>query len=199
MVIVFADVSQDERRNRTVQIMTDEFGGHFIRQMPSPAHHPLFNGPRVRADAEHFQIVIRFQEQHVGAPQMYPEGIGYVAKICYDRNFNAVGGERKSDRIDSIVGHCKTRYVEVAYRERATRLEALESRLTLAPLDKLRCAMRHINRHTPFAGSMLGECSYSGSMISVLMSKQYPVDRGEIFSNGSKPFRDFAPAQARVD
>ena len=47
----------------SIQVVADEIGRHFVRQMPAPAHHPLLHGPGIRPDPQHLQIVIRFENQ----------------------------------------------------------------------------------------------------------------------------------------
>ena len=79
MVIVFADMPEHERRDAGIEIILNEFGGDFVGEMAAAAHDALFDGPGVRPDAQHFQIVIRFEHQQIGAAQMHAQGIGDVA------------------------------------------------------------------------------------------------------------------------
>ena len=48
-----------------------KFADRVVRKMPGlSAYHALLDVPRVRAEFEHFEIVIRFENQEIGLAQM---------------------------------------------------------------------------------------------------------------------------------
>ena len=71
--------------------------------MPHPAHHPLLHRPGIRPDAQHFDIVIGFHDQHIAAPQVIAHTHGNIAKIGGKADFDAFGAKGKSHRIGGIV------------------------------------------------------------------------------------------------
>ena len=78
MIVVFADVPQDQGGEPAIETILDEIGGHFIREMPAPAHHALLDGPRIRADAQHLQIVIGLEHNQVRSAQVNSQRVRYV-------------------------------------------------------------------------------------------------------------------------
>ena len=47
-----------------------KFADGSVGKMSRAAHHALLDVPRVRPDLEHFEIVIRFQNQEIGLAQV---------------------------------------------------------------------------------------------------------------------------------
>ncbi len=65
MIVVFAQMAEHQGIDGGIEISADEIADHVVRQMPFASHHALLDGPGVRADLEHFEIVIRFQHQQI--------------------------------------------------------------------------------------------------------------------------------------
>ncbi len=70
VIIVFADMPQNQGGDPAIETVLNEVGGHFIREMSSPAHYALLYGPRIRADAQHLQIVIGLEHNQVRSAQV---------------------------------------------------------------------------------------------------------------------------------
>ena len=82
--------------------------------MACAAHDPLLDVPGVGADFEHFQIVVRFQDQEIGFAQVVFYQLRHVAQVCDDRYFFAVGAKRVAYWIGSIVRDCECRDFDIA-------------------------------------------------------------------------------------
>lgn len=67
MIIVLADVAQNDGRDGSIEIVRNEIRRDFVRQVPAAAHHPLLHGPGIRSNPQHFQIVIGFEHNHLAA------------------------------------------------------------------------------------------------------------------------------------
>ena len=135
VIIVFAQVSQDERADGRIQIDANEIRHDVVRQVALAAHDSLLHGPRIRADLEHFEIVVGFQHQQVGATQMKLDGIRQVAEIGNDTDLDSVGTKAESHWINGIVGDGKTVDFDVADGECGAGLKAIELGGVLAPGD----------------------------------------------------------------
>ena len=71
--------------------------------MPGAAHHALLDVPGVRADLQHFQIVIGFQDQKISFAQMMLHQLRHVAEVGDDGDFFSVGAESVAHRVRGIV------------------------------------------------------------------------------------------------
>ena len=91
IVIVFRKVRENEIARLAVETfrIAQILAHRVIREMPRAAHHPLLDVPRIRPHFQHFQIVIRFQDQAIRAAQMVFHKLRHVAKVGDDGNFCA--------------------------------------------------------------------------------------------------------------
>ena len=133
VVVVFANVAQDQRGDAGIEIILNESGSDFIGQVAAAAHDTLLHRPRVRADAQHFQIVIRFENNYIARAHVDAQRIGDIAEIGGHGNFDAMRREREADRISGIVGNGKTRDIEIADGEASAGLKSFNGRLRIAP------------------------------------------------------------------
>jgi hypothetical protein len=133
VVVVFADVAQDQRGDAGIEIILNKSGGDFIRQVAAAAHDALLHRPRVGADAQHFQIVIRFEDDQIARAHVDAQGIGDIAKIGGYGDFDAVRRERVADRIGGIMGNRETGDIEIADGEASPGLKSFKRRLRVAP------------------------------------------------------------------
>lgn len=82
--------------------------------MAGAAHHTLLDKPRVGANLEHFEIVIRFEDQKIALAQMLLHVFGHVAEIRGKGGLCSVRTERKANRIDGIVRDHERIHFDVA-------------------------------------------------------------------------------------
>ena len=60
-----------------------------------------FTDHGIRPDLQHVEIVIRFEQQQIGAAQMEADRIGHVAQIGRDAELDALRAQAEPDRIDA--------------------------------------------------------------------------------------------------
>jgi hypothetical protein len=137
MIVLRTQVSEDERRGAGVEIVSNEGAGHFVRQVPVASHNALLDGPRVGTHFQHLQIVVRFEQQDVGAAQMKAHRIGHVAEIGGDRNLDSLGAKGEAYRVLSVMRNGEAGDVDIADRESGAGREQLQRRrVVLRPGDR---------------------------------------------------------------
>jgi len=67
--------------------------------------------------------VIGFEEKDIGVAHLEADRIGQIAKVGGDGDFDALGFERKSNRIDSVVGNGEAGDFEIANGKTGAGLE----------------------------------------------------------------------------
>lgn len=195
MIVVLAEVSENQCRHSAIEIVANKIRDHFIRQVPSPAHDSLLHRPGIRPVFQHPEIVIRFEQQQIHAAQMHLDGIRHVAKIRYDANANTFGGDGIADWVNGIVRDREARNLELAYGKPAAGLKAFQPRRDFAPIDRRRSSMREIDRNM----ELLRKRNQAADMVAMLMSDQDAVELFNALANRGQPLRDLSPAQARID
>ena len=113
----------------------DEIANHVVRQMPFASHHALLDGPRIRPHLQHFEIVIRFEQQQVSAAQVELDGIGHVAQVGDQADFDALRAKAEADRIDGVVRNGEAVDFDIADAKRRPGLETIQARRVFAPRD----------------------------------------------------------------
>src|SRR5580704_347754 len=103
--------------------------------MPLAAHHSLFHRPWIWPNFEHFEIVIGFQHEQIGAAQMEFDRIRHVTEIRDQADLDAVRAKAESNRIDGVVRDSKAIDVDIADGEGGPGLKAIEFRSEFAPGD----------------------------------------------------------------
>jgi len=195
MIVVLADVAEDDGGSGGVEMFADETAGDFVRQVPHASHHALLYGPGIGTDFQHLQIVIRLEQQNVGSAQMESRRFGKVAEIGGDGNFDALGAERKSDGILRVVRDGKRGDVDIADGERCAGLELFELGRVFAPRNRGRGEARDVDGDVEF----FGDRREAGDVIGVLVSDQDGVDRFGIDAGGGAAFEGLFAAQSGVD
>lgn len=117
VIIVLAQMAQDEGGGAGIEHIAQEAAGGVVRQVPHAPHDALLDGPGIRADLEHFHIVVGFEQEHVGTLEMDADGIGQVAQIGGDGDFDAFGVQGEADGVDGVVRDGEAVYFDVADRE----------------------------------------------------------------------------------
>src|ERR1700752_5245470 len=86
-----------------------------IRQVTRAAHHALLDVPGIRPNLKHLEVVVRFQHQAIGVPQMNFHKLREISKVRDDCDFCPVRAEGKTQRVDRIVGNRKRRHFNIAH------------------------------------------------------------------------------------
>src|SRR5207237_10384104 len=91
----------------SIIIVGEEFREGFVGKVSYAAHDPLFDRPGIGAAAQHFEIVVRFQNQHITAPQVIANTGRHVAQIGGKTNFYTFGTKSETYRVGGIVRNGK--------------------------------------------------------------------------------------------
>ena len=129
IVVGLGYVSEDEEAGAAVesvaigQVFTDDVVG----EVAGAAHDALFDVPRVRADLEHFQIMIGLVNKAIGVAEVKFDELGEIAEIGDDGDFCAVGAKGVADRIGGIVRDGEGRDFDVADGEAFAGADVLDA------------------------------------------------------------------------
>src|SRR5579862_6784063 len=107
---------QHYKRCTSIIVVAEKFRERFVRQVTYAAHYTLLNYPGIGSAAQHFQIVIRFQDQRVTAADVLAHARRHVTQIGDDRYFHSLRPECEAHRIRRIVWHREWCYVHLADR-----------------------------------------------------------------------------------
>ncbi len=99
--------------------------------MAGAAHDALLDVPGVRADLQHFQIVIRFQDQEIGFAQVMLHQLRHVAEVGDDGDFFAVGAKGVADRVGGIMRNGERGDFDIADYELDSGADVLTTRSIL--------------------------------------------------------------------
>src|SRR6202142_1475867 len=98
-----------------------EFADYCVRKMPSAAHRALLDVPGIRADLQHLNIVIRFENQQIRFAQVMLHQLRHVAEVGNYHNFSSIRAEAITNRVSSVMRNSERRNFDVANFEwRAT-------------------------------------------------------------------------------
>ena len=81
----------------------------------------------IRPDLEHFEIVVRFEDQEIGLAQVLLHELGQVAEVGDDDDLRAVHAEGVADRIGRVVRDRKRIDFDVADLETLARANVLDA------------------------------------------------------------------------
>jgi len=195
VIVMLAQMAEHQCAGREVQIVADKIGNHFVRQVPSAAHHALLHGPRIRANFEHLGVVVRFDQQQIRAAQVHFDGIGQVAQVRCDSDLDALRANAETDRIDGVVRHGEAIDVDIANREPGTGLKAIERRLEFFPIDRLRGEPRDEDR----LAALFREREQARHVIGMFVRDQDAVEVFFAFADGIEAGDEFFAAEAGID
>ena len=123
--------------------------------MSGAAEHALLDDPGIRADFQHVEIVIGFEDQAIGAAEMDFYEFGHVTKVRDDGHFRAVRTERETNRVGGVVRNSESVNVNVADREVLARLNRFDAPEALAEsfwkhaLHRIHCGLGDVERRFP--------------------------------------------------
>ena len=144
IVVFLGHVGEDEMPDAGIEAfgVGEEFADGVIGEVAGAGKDALLDDPRVRADFEHVEIVIGFEDEAIGLTEVDSDVIGQVAEISADGNFGAVGTEGEADGVDSIVGDRECVDFDVANRKTLAGLDGFDAAEALAKgvgKDALEC------------------------------------------------------------
>jgi phosphoribosylformylglycinamidine synthase subunit PurS len=122
-----------------------------------------------------------------------------IAQISGDRNLDAFGAERESDRIGRVMRDGETGDVDIADREAGTRLEQFEAGRAVAPIvipsDGGRRHSGNVNRNPQLAREDL----QTTDVIGMLMGNQDRGQRFRIAAGRVEAFKSFFTGKPGID
>src|SRR6266481_3667490 len=115
IVVFLRNVGEDEIARNGVETVgvAKIFADRMIRKMARAAENALLDDPGIRADLEHVQIVIGFEDQTIGAAQMHFDQFGHVAQVSDDGHFRAIRTECEADGVSRVVRNREGVHVNV--------------------------------------------------------------------------------------
>jgi hypothetical protein len=125
VVIVFRKMGQDEVAGTGVEAfgIGQKSADHFVREVAGAAHHTLLDVPGIRADLEHFEIVIGFEDHAVAIAQVLLHEFRHVAEIGNQSEFYAAGAKGEAERIDGVVWNTERRHFNIAHGKSVASLD----------------------------------------------------------------------------
>ena len=132
---------------------------------------------------------------------MHFDGIGHVAEIGRNADFNSFGVETEPYRVYRIVRDCETLHGDVSDHPAGTRLEMLDRRrFGVFPVDCGRGQARDEYGETlSFFRAGPRQPREAGDMIGVLVRDEHGVQIFGLLADFGKPARQFPDAEPCVD
>jgi hypothetical protein len=171
-----------------------------IRKMAGAAEDALLDDPRIRADFEHVEIVIRFENQAVGATKMDFDKLGHIPKVGNDGHFRAVRTKGESDGISRVVWNSESVDVNVADSEVLARLDGFNAFEPLAERFRehaphcVQGGLGDVERRFPETQHL----REAVAMVGVFVGNQDAVELVDGFFDGGEAGEGFAFAEACV-
>src|SRR5215472_267675 len=170
--------------------------------MPHPAHHSLFHRPRIWAPAQHLQVMVGFDHQHVATAQMILHTAWHVSQISADSDFYTFAAKREANRVDGIMGNGKGSNGYVADLEGAScfkRLQPLQNDAVAGAIARIAairlvCSASDIDRNL----QTLGEYMQSGDVVTMFMRDQNRVDALRRLSTGCQTPQQLSARQSGI-
>ena len=148
------------------------FADGMIRKMAGARENALFDNPRIRADFEHIQIVIGFEQQTISVAQMNFHKLGHVAEVGDERHLRAVGAEGEADGVGGVMRNLKCVDIYIANREVLAGLNSFECVEALAERVRKRAAkgvhrrLRDVKRRFPETEHLRKTIAVVGVLVS---------------------------------
>ena len=133
IVVFLRNVGEDEIARNGVEAVgvAKIFAYGVIRKMAGAAENALLDDPGIRADLEHVQIVIGFEDQAIGAAQMHFDQFGHVAEVGDDGHLCAIRTEGEADGVGGVMGNREGVDVNVADGEALAAVNGFHAAQTL--------------------------------------------------------------------
>ena len=203
IVVRLRDVSEDEETGAGVKALGigEKFADDVIRKMAGARHDALLDVPGIRADLQHFEIVIRLEDEAVTFAEMMLDEFGEVAEIGDDGEFRTVGAKGIGDGIGGVVRDGEGRDLDVADRETLARANVLDALDFFGDSggkqadDFAMSRFREICRGAPVAEKL----RKAAGMIGVLVRNQDGVEAIRFDAQRSEAAERFLAAKASVD
>ena len=192
---MFAQMPQYQCTDGGVEIVADDIRNDVVRQVPSSSHHSLLHRPRIGADLEHLEIVVRFEHQQIGAAQMELHRVRDIAEVGDHADLDALRAEAETHRIDRVVRNSKAVDIDITNGKSGAGLKAIEPRCVLIPGN--RGSREPGNENGDLEGS--GQRYQAAHVIGVLVSDEDGIQAFRQLADRGHPRHDIALAEAGID
>lgn len=203
VVVGLRNVGKDQKAGAAVKSVSvgQVFADDVVGKMTGAAHDALLDVPRVRADFEHFQVVIGLENEAIGVAEMEFHQFGEVAEVGDDGDFDAVGAKGVADGIGGVVRNGEGRHFNVANGELFAGADVLDA-------IELLCGGFGQNAED-FGVSPFGEIGggapvseklrKTAGVVGVFVGNEDAVDAFGGFFEGGEATKSFLAAKASVD
>jgi len=203
IIIFLGDVREDEMADAGIETLGigEEFADGVIRKVASAGKDALLDHPRIRADLEHIEIVIGFEDEAIGLTEMDPDVIGQVAEIGADGDLGAIGAEGESDGVGGVVRDGECVDVDIADGEALPGLDGLDTPKALAEgvgqdaLEGVHRRLGDVQRRFPEAEDL----REAVAVVGVLVGDENGVEAIDVAFDGGETGQGFALAEAGVN
>ena len=203
IVVFLGNVGEDEMADAGIEALGigKEFADGVIRKMAGAGEDALLDDPGIRADLEHVEIVIGFEDEAIGLAEMDSDMIGQVAEIGADGDFGAVGAESEANGVGSVMRNRESVNVDVADGEALAGLDGFDPAEALAKgvgqdtLEGVHGGLRNVERGFPEAEDL----REAVAVVGVLVGDEDGVETVDITPDGGKAGESFALSEAGVN
>jgi hypothetical protein len=203
IVVFLGDVGEDKVADAGIEAfgVGEKFADGVIGEMAGAGEDALLDDPGVRADLEHIEVVIGFEDEAIGLAEMDSYVIRQVAQIGADGNFAAVGAKSESDRVGSVVRNGEGVHVNVADGEALAGLDGLDAAEALAEgvgkdtLEGVHGGFGDVERCFPEAEDL----RQAIAVIGVLVGDENGVEAIDVALDGGEAGKGFALSKAGVN
>jgi len=203
IVVFLGDVGEDEVADAGIEAfgVGEKFADGVIGEMPGAGEDALLDDPGIRANLEHVEIVIGFEDEAIGLAEVDSNVIWEVAEIGADSDFGAVGAEGESDGVCGVVRDGEGMDVDVADRKALAGMDGFDAAEAFAKgvgkdaLEGVHGGLGNVERGFPEAED-LGEAV---AVVGVLVGDEDGVETIEIAADGGEAGESFAFSEASVN
>ena len=202
IVVFLGDVSEDEIAGVGIKAfrVREEFADGVIGKMAGTRKDALLDDPGIRANLEHIEIVIGFENEAVGLAKMDFHEFRHVAKVSADGDFGAVGAKGEADGIRRVVRNRKGVDVDITNGETLAGLDGFHATEALAEsvrqnaLQRAHSRFGNVKRRFPETEN-LGK---PVAVIGVFVGDENGIDAIDIALDGGEAGERFAFTKAGV-
>ena len=203
IVVLLGDMRKHQIARDGVETfrVTEIFAYGVIREMPGSAENALLDDPWIRADLEHFEIMVGFENKAVRPAQMNFDMIWNVAEIGADGDLGAVGTEGESDGVGSVVRDGERVHLDIADRktlaglDRLNAAEALAEGFGQAALQGFHRGLSDVERGFPEAEDL----REAVAVVGVLVGDEDRIEAIDVAFDGGEASEGFAFTEAGVN
>ena len=202
-VVLLGQMGEDEKAGAAVENfgVGEEIADYRIGKMAGAAHDALLDIPRIRADFEHIEIVIGFEDEAIGFAQVMLDEFGEVAEIGDDSDLGAVGAEGVADGIGGIVGNGEGGNFDIADGEDVAGADVFDARKFFGGglgenfFDFAMRRLGEIGRGAPF----MADLRQAVGVIGVLVGDEDAVETAGLYAEGFEAAAEFFAIDAGVN